>query len=334
MVKKELFNREIKMASLLEKLNQIITDWLMREKPASDLPLSDFERIRYELRPCDVLLIEGRSRISNIIKLITQSAWSHGALYIGRIHDIDNPVLRERLQQFYKGSPEDQLIIESLLGHGTVVSPLTNYSNDHIRICRPKGLSRHDAQKVIGFVIGRLGTQYGIRHLFDLARFLLPWSFMPRRWRSSLFEFHAGAPTHEICSSMIADAFSSVNFPILPLIRKSGEGYELYRRNTRLYTPSDFDYSPFFEIIKYPIFELEAPPAYQNLPWNSQYISNDDAGLFNPNNIHADEEKQKRLMNFLEKTKKAIGIEDKTNKEEHVEHLENDKIKSDNDKKS
>ncbi len=317
------------MASLLEKLNKLITDWLMREKPADDLPLSDFDRIRYELRPCDVLLIEGRSRISNIIKLITQSAWSHGAIYIGRIHDIDNPVLRERLQQFYKGSPEDQLIIESLLGHGTVVSALTNYSSDHIRICRPKGLSRHDAQQVIGFAIGRLGTQYGIRHLFDLARFLLPWSILPRKWRSSLFEFRAGAPTHEICSSMLAEAFSSVNFPILPLIKKSDEGFELYSRNTRLYTPSDFDYSPFFEIIKYPIFELEARPSYQNLPWNRQYISNDDAGLYNAHlDPHSEEEKQKRLLNFLEKTKKAIGLEDKKS-DDQISEQKIDKDKKD-----
>jgi hypothetical protein len=29
-------------------------------------------------------------------------------------------------------------------------------------------------------------------------------------------------------------------------------------RNPKLFVPADFDYSPFFEIVKYPIIELDA----------------------------------------------------------------------------
>ena len=44
----------------------------------------------------------------------------------------------------------------------------------------------------------------------------------------------------------------------------------LYQRNFRLYTPSDFDYSPYFEIIKYPIFELSEQSMYRDLPWSEE----------------------------------------------------------------
>lgn len=36
------------------------------------------------LQPCDVLLVEGNTRISTAIKYLTQSTWSHAALYLGR----------------------------------------------------------------------------------------------------------------------------------------------------------------------------------------------------------------------------------------------------------
>ncbi|GAB4223099.1 MAG: hypothetical protein Tsb005_17060 [Gammaproteobacteria bacterium] len=263
--------------TLIDKIKTSFINWLMHDANPSSYPMCDFERIKYELRPCDVLLIEGRSRVSEVIKTITQSVWSHAALYIGRIHEIENPILRERVQEFYNGSPQDQLIIESLLGRGTIISPLTNYQDDHIRICRPKGIARQDAQHVIGFAIGRLGRRYAVRHILDLARFLFPWSFLPRRWRSSLFRHNAGTPTHEICSSMIAEAFGSVQFPILPLVKiHSKNGIQLYRRNPLLCTPSDFDYSPYFEIIKYPIFELSDRALYRELPWNKKGILSHD----------------------------------------------------------
>ena len=67
---------------------------------------------------------------------------------------------------------------------------------------------------------------------------------------------------------MIADSFQSVQYPILPFIQKNGKNQlELIQRNPRLFTPSDFDYSPFFSVIKYPIFPLSAKKKYVNLPW-------------------------------------------------------------------
>jgi hypothetical protein len=228
-----------------------ISQWLLYEPPAPPSPLSDFEKIRFELRIADVILVEGRNKASRIIQQITQSTWSHAAIYIGRLYDIDSAPLRMHVRKYYKGPPDEQLIIESVMGTGTIVTPLTAYKGHYIRICRPRGLPREDAQKVVGFVLEHLGMRYSLRHIFDLARFLFPWSILPRRWRSSLFTHNALKPTEEICSSLIACAFLSVQFPIIPELKAGSEHVTLVSRDPRLYTPKDFDDSPFFDIVKY-----------------------------------------------------------------------------------
>ncbi len=246
-------------------------DWLSEELNCNDMPVTDFERMSYELRPCDVLLVDGQTRVSEVIKLITQSAWTHSALYIGRLHDIDSPALRERIKQYYDGDPGAQLVVESLLGQGTIVTPLSYYRDFHLRICRPRGIARQDAQQVIGYAINRLGADYDVRQLLDIARFMLPYAVLPRRWRSSLFEYHPGQATRCICSTMMAEAFQSVNFPILPVMHRSPAGETaLYKRNPRLYTPKDFDYSPYFDIIKYPFYGVEDPAIYRDMPWRER----------------------------------------------------------------
>lgn len=260
------------MLNPIKWLNDKVVQWLISEAELTGVPPCDFDRLSYEIRPCDVLLVEGRSRVSDVIKTITQSAWTHSALYIGRLVDIEDPTLREHIHWLYDGDPTDQLIIEPLLGEGTIVSPLKRYAKDHLRICRPQGLSRQDAQKIIRFCSKYLGHPYDVRQLLDLARFLLPYGLVPRRWRSSLFEHHAGESTKTVCSTMIASAFASVHYPILPVIHKDEQGYRLYKRNARLATPRDFDYSPYFEIIKYPILGLNDLAIYRQLPWDTEGV--------------------------------------------------------------
>lgn len=248
----------------------------MKEGSRREFPLSDFETLRHELRPADVILVEGVSRVSGLIKLFSRSPWSHAMLYIGRLHDIEDPHLRNEIAQFVNNSEFPQLVLESVLGQGTVITPLEAYRHDHLRICRPKGISRRDAMQVIAFTVTHLGRPYPMRHIFDLARFLLPWSVFPKRWRSSLFK--PGRDT-DICSSLLAEAFQSVNFPVLPYIQKSKTtGIRLIPRNAKLFTPSDFDYSPFFEIIKYPMLNIDKGFGnYQSLPWVTDgTLSNDD----------------------------------------------------------
>ena len=273
------------------KIINILVDWLTHERAPNPVPMSDFERMRYEIKPGDVILVEGRTRASDVIKTITQSRWSHAALYVGRLHEIENPLCRQRVKEYFDGQPDVQLIIESELGKGTIVRPLSTYDRDHMRICRPRDVTFGDAQKVISYCVSRLGSDYDIRQIFDLLRFLFPWLIMPRRWRSSLFTAHIGRSTKTVCSTMIAEAFASIQYPILPLVRRS-ENHEvkIYRRNPKLCTPSDFDYSPYFDIIKYPFMNFaQSQPHYRLLPWDADKIHSADHRKSGGHNMREDQ---------------------------------------------
>lgn len=260
--------------SLTEWMIEKAGRWLLHQEPPKRAYLCDFDKICHKIHPADVLLIDGRSRASKIIRHVTQSPWSHAALYIGCLSNIKDQQMQELIKKYYDCSLDQQLLIESEISNGTIISPIEKYKEDHIRVLRPEWLSKEDVEKVVYFTLGELGRKYDVRHLLDLARFLLPWVIFPRKWRSSLFQHKAMKPTEDICSSMIANAFQSVHYPILPFIQKDNKNHlELIERNPRLFTPSDFDYSPFFSVIKYPIFPLNDKRGYANLPWVAEKIS-------------------------------------------------------------
>lgn len=255
-----------------------ITDWLNGiSKKNQDIPfINNFDHMMRDLRVADVILFEGRSRVSEVIKIITLSPWTHAAIYIGPLNEIKDPAMLEIVKQHYEGDPAEPLVIESLLGYGTIVNPLTLYAEDNLRICRPDGLSDDDQEKVVHFATEHLGISYDVRQIVDLARFLFPYAILPREWRSSLFQHNAGKPTAIVCSSMIARCFQSVCFPILPVVEnKNKEHVVLRKRNFRLVTPTDFDYSPYFKVIKFPHMLLTSAACYRSLPWDH----NDDHRL-------------------------------------------------------
>jgi len=260
-----------------------LCQWLVKDRPAPSVALTDFPRLCQAIRPGDVLLLEGRSRISDVIKMITQSSWTHSALCIGCLADMPEGVLKQKVQAFYQGDEKEPLIIEALLGEGTLVSPLNKYHQDHLRICRPTGICDSDAQRVVRYVTQQIGMDYDVRQLLDLARFFFPWSILPRRWRSSLFLHNAGAPTRTVCSCLIAHAFNRVDFPILPFIHRQKDGtVRFFKRNPRLFVPKDFDYSPYFRIIKYPSLGLDDLGVYRELNWGDEAIVYNDESEFNP----------------------------------------------------
>jgi hypothetical protein len=64
----------------------------------------------------------------------------------------------------------------------------------------------------------------------------------------------SGHPTRIICSALIAQAFETVRYPILPKITRAesqAAAEELLEiRHSSLYAPRDFDISPYFEVVK------------------------------------------------------------------------------------
>ncbi len=267
--------------SLYGKFRDKVYEYLTFEPPLQDGHHLDFNRLKHEMRPGDVILVEGRSRVSGIIRSITNSSWTHAALYIGRANSIDDEATQQRVRQYCQLNENKQLLIEDLLDRGTVIEDLDVYSKHHIRICRPIGLTPDDTQQVINYAVKALGQPYNVRHLLDLMRYLLPWSILPRRWGSSLFRTVSGQDDSSICSSLIAEAFSAVQFPILPAIKTHADNsLEVFHRNPHLFTPKDFDDSPYFAVIKHPIIDPEEPlPYYRRLPWSQRGLLYQDKGI-------------------------------------------------------
>jgi hypothetical protein len=151
------------------------------------------------------------------------------------------------------GASGADLLIEADMRNGVIAVPLTKYRSINTRICRPDNLSDEDRAKVIQFMVDRADVKYDLKHIFDLLRYLFPIRLVPLKWRSQMLSFGSGDPTRAICSTLIAQAFQSVQFPILPKIR-TGQGEEtpdLYQKRYHgLFTPRDFDISPYFEIVK------------------------------------------------------------------------------------
>ena len=70
--------------SILHNVGRRLARFLAKPRPnRTHVPTSPREVIAATLRKGDVLLVEGTSRFSSAIKYLTQSTWSHAALYIG-----------------------------------------------------------------------------------------------------------------------------------------------------------------------------------------------------------------------------------------------------------
>lgn len=236
----------------------------------TEVQQTNLERLARTLRPADVLLVEGCDRISAAVKYLTQSTWSHAALYVG---DALGPP---------SDGGEPFTLVEVNVGEGCVASRLSKYRYVHTRICRPVHLTPADRHRIVTFMINRIGTQYDMRNVVDLARYLLPTPPVPARFRRRMIALGSGEPTRAICSTLIAQAFKEVRYPILPRVERltkieanedrgpsdhplqeagqertsapSMGGYSpdeiLHIRNHSLFAPRDFDVSPYFQIVK------------------------------------------------------------------------------------
>ena len=236
------------MNALLSKLGRGIAGYLSKPvRQGTQVATHAHEFLAETLRPGDVLLIEGNTRISVAIKYLTQSTWSHATLFVGEAALPQAP------------GTEPRVLIEADIKEGVRAVPLSAYKGVHTRICRPAGLSPQDLKKLIGYAVSRIGQKYDLKNVVDLARYLFPTPPVPVRWRRRMIAFGSGDPSRAICSTLIAQAFQAVRYPILPEVtwEKMGDPacMDCYRevlhiRHYSLYTPRDFDISPYFEVVK------------------------------------------------------------------------------------
>jgi hypothetical protein len=231
----------------------------------------DPDVVRKALQPGDIVLVEGNSRLSATIKYLTQSTWSHAALYVGeRPGDV-------------AADGEPNVLLEAEADTGVVTVPLSKYVNFHTRICRAVGVDDASRQKVIDYALKRVGMQYDSQRIVDLARYLFPYPPVPVWFRRRMLAIGAGDPTRAICSTLIAEAFATIRYPILPeRVAINGKTYGVapyvqsefaHIRKHGLYTPRDFDVSPFFAIVKP---TLAAGFDYHTVQWAPPGVSEAD----------------------------------------------------------
>ena len=251
------------MAWITDKLSNVLIRFLSGKiKEYEPFSITSGEILRETLQPCDVLLVEGNQRFSVAVKYLTQSTWSHAAMYVGDISEALN--IKNKCH----------MLIEADINKGVHALPLSFYESFNTRICRPVGLYEKDRQHIIDYMIDSIGMGYDFKNVVDLARYLIPTPPVPTRWRRRMLSLGSGDPTRVICSTQIAKAFQSVKYPILPHIEvttdhSSASRYTmeeiLHIRHHSLFTPCDFDLSPYFKIIK-PTIEKDFD--YKQLSWN------------------------------------------------------------------
>ena len=239
---------------MFDQLKESISAWILRFLAKPTARYAPFfapepEVVRRALQPGDVLLIEGNTRLSAIIKFLTQSTWSHAALYVGERPGDVAP------------DGEPNVLLEAEAEHrrdhraAVEVRPF-----QHCGFAGRSGSSAESKQKVVDYALARIGKLYDSRQIIDLARYLFPYPPVPVWFRRRMLSIGSGDPTKAICSTLIAEAFASIHYPILPeSVSVNGKTYGIapyvqseidHIRKHGLYTPRDFDVSPYFSIVK------------------------------------------------------------------------------------
>lgn len=215
---------------MMHGVGRVLAGVLMQPVAAEPAPHIDVAVLRKVLRKGDVILVEGQLRISAVVRYLTQSSWSHAVLYVGQGDCVEADVLE-----------------------GVRRISLADLPPGHLRICRAVSLLPEEVDKVVAYALSRLGASYDLRHVFDLARYLVPLP-LPRTWRRRAIALGSGDPSRAICSTLIAEAYHAAGYPILPEVSVASPkalAAEIYHiHNTGLFVPRDFDLSPFFHVIK------------------------------------------------------------------------------------
>lgn len=246
--------------SVLLGLGRVLARFLSgpSRAPYANAPTGE-DALERTVRPGDVLLVDGRQRISTAIKYLTQSTWSHAALCVSA-------------RSADRGA--STCFVEADAIEGVRMVPVRTFAGYHVRICRPIGLTEADIEAVTRFAKARIGDTYDLANVVDLARYLCPTPPVPTAWRRRMIALGSGEPTKAICSTLVAQAFQSIRYPILPEItRELADDPQcrgcvrdiLHIRHHSLFTPRDFDVSPYFQIVK-PTLELGFD--HRNLTWS------------------------------------------------------------------
>ena len=126
--------------SAQQMINGVFKRLESRQKPYEKIIINNMQSLYQVIRKGDIVLVEGNSDISRMIKLLTQSSWSHSAFYVGDELIKNDSILKEQLVREF-GSGANHMVIEAFTGAGVIASPLHKYEDYNIRVCRPFGIT-------------------------------------------------------------------------------------------------------------------------------------------------------------------------------------------------
>ena len=205
------------MASLLSRSGARLAGALARilaEPVSHPAATGDVLVLSALLRPGDVLLTEGNTRAAALVRRLTRSPWAHVSLYVGPMEAGDDP----------------RCIVEADISAGVRAVPVSEFKGQRARVVRPLGLSEIDRERLADWLVGHIGDPYDLAHAWALGRWFLK---LPasRTMVQDAKRF--------ICSSLLAQAFLFVGYPIAT-------------SQARSVVPRDFESAAGFEVVMAP----------------------------------------------------------------------------------
>lgn len=212
-------------ARLLAALAVFFTQPVKRYSPATT---TDPESLSAVLRNGDVLLTEGNTRAAALIKRITRSRWSHVSMYVGPLEE----------------GPDPRCIVEADIAQGVRSIRLSELEGLNVRVLRPIGLNDALRSRLAEWVVSRIGREYDLKHAWALARSFL--RVLPKSSIPPAPNGIAESATRFICSSLLANAFALVGYPILPIHTAAAA---VSTADHRYVIPGDFERASVFEVV-------------------------------------------------------------------------------------
>src|SRR3982074_1964270 len=102
------------MGLMLDTFGKLIASYLQKEVPGYEpFTPSDPEHLRGVIQHGDLLMVAGTNAVYGIIKYLTQSTWSHAALYVGPIEGAAVP------------HADPDVLSDANIGEGVTTAPLS-----------------------------------------------------------------------------------------------------------------------------------------------------------------------------------------------------------------
>ena len=183
------------------------------------------------LVPGDVILVAGNTRFASLVRLLTQSTWSHVAMFVGPLEQ----------------APDPPCIVEADVEQGVRTIRLSELRGMTSRVLRATGLAARERSGVARRVLARVGQRYDVDCALELMCSL--WSVRRRDAWLRRDPAPRASADRAICSTLLAHAFEEADYPILPGDAHRAAIASGAPSESRVYTPRDFDLSPSFAVV-------------------------------------------------------------------------------------